>query len=239
MVLREIYATLKHVKDYPNGMMDGSTYIIPNKSIITTPLILVHGFISNVSIWNAVEERFRKLGWTRIYKYNYNVFRKDIRYLADEFSLYMDDILEAYEYDVEVNFIGHSLGGIVIRDWLSRSGNHIWCNKVITLGSPHQGSRVAHVARFIPLKIRHVGKALTPGSEFMKELNSRGQPPGVKFYAINACKDELVLPRKYAEYPEGWKNVTHVYIDKIGHIYLAYAHESTLLCHGFLTDTIR
>jgi len=235
MLITETFGLLKHLKDYPKGIKEGTTDIVKRPNTINKPLVLLHGFISNVSIWNSVRDRFKLLGWENIYKYNYHVFKKSINYITQEFNLYMDDILESYEYDVKISFIGHSLGGIIIRDWVTKSDNHVWVDKVITLGSPHQGSNVAHIARFIPLRFRHIGRDLTPKSDYMKILNLRPQPPNVKWYAINAEKDELVLPRRLAKYPDHWES-TEVIIGKIGHIYLAYAPETTLLCHKFLIE---
>lgn len=43
----------------------------------------------------------------------------------------------------KVIFVAHSMGGLVVAEWLRRDQNRLWCRDFITLGTPFGGSMVA------------------------------------------------------------------------------------------------
>lgn len=230
MWFQESRSVLRHLKDYPYGI--GKSDEINLQEMNYNPLVLVHGFSSNHSIWKPLSTRFELLGWNNVYRFNYHVFRSSIRSIVLDFERYMRDLIVAY--DNKVSLIGHSLGGIVIRDWVTRRSNAQWVDKVVTIGSPNSGSKIAHVGRLLPCRTRKIAKELIPGSDYLNELNSRPQPKEVKWCVICSDKDELLYPVNSALYPKGW-DYTQMTLKKMGHIYLAYSIETTLLCHKFLS----
>ena len=61
--------------------------------------------------------------------------------------------------------IGHSLGGLIARYYVQRLGGDAFVNTLVTLGTPHQGTQLAHAMPLLPL-IRQ----LTPQSPVIREL---------------------------------------------------------------------
>ena len=98
-------------------------------------IILLHGLFMHRLIMTPMAKRLEKLGW-QVENLSYPSTSTDKRKLFNSF----DKIIE----DGPALMIGHSLGGLVIKDYLK---NHkISVAKVplvITLGTPHQGAEIA------------------------------------------------------------------------------------------------
>lgn len=113
-----------------------------------------------------------------------------------------------------VALVAHSQGGVVARKALIDSGGNLTppplADRLVTIGTPHQGSRVANRiaairdtrlgANAIDAASRSTGtggtsrslKDLAEGSEVMRDLGSR-LPPGIPVTSIAASED-LVVP---------------------------------------------
>lgn len=75
------------------------------------------------------------------YVYAYD-WRQTMPVQADLLKFFLDSKIK--ETQSELNFIAHSLGGLVVRSFLDKYGNKYNINKVITLGSPHLGTPLAY-----------------------------------------------------------------------------------------------
>lgn len=111
--------------------------------------------------------------------------------------------------EFQVAIIAHSLGGLVARAALEDPVRPIACvTDLVTLGTPHHGSRLAGmqdwlqlVFESIPAKLRPsvtlssgLGEAavdLLPGSRFLTELNSRDRAAGVRYHIAKGSKGFL------------------------------------------------
>jgi len=84
---------------------------------------------------------------TPVFPFPYD-WRQDCRRSADQLRLFVDEVrartwlLPHYrtETDKRVDLVGHSMGGLIIADYLSRYGNEGRVRRVVTLGTPFQGS---------------------------------------------------------------------------------------------------
>ena len=147
--------------------------------------------------------------------------------------------LHAEHPRVPIDVIAHSQGGLVTRTALAYELDHgdrrlPPLGAVITVGSPHHGTDGATAVAMMshsPAGRAALGAASTlPGvpnlesaslaqmaepSEFIRKLNARPIPPGVRFTSIGA-RGDLVVPA--------------------GHTHLAGAHNVTVRVPGLLTD---
>lgn len=107
-----------------------------------------------------LRRRVRRCGFT-VCQYSYPSIRRDVAVNAAGLIRYLHKL----EADT-IHLVGHSLGGLVIRHCLHSLqdkplGNRI--GRVVTLGTPHQGSAVARqVARHTLLRYL-LGNSITQG----------------------------------------------------------------------------
>jgi triacylglycerol lipase len=103
------------------------------------PVVLVHGYICNHRVWDALAARLLNAGHT--------VYRLDLEPLFTSIDDYASQLEQAVNElcretgALKVALIGHSMGGLVIRAWMRSFGSER-VQRVITLGTPHQGTRI-------------------------------------------------------------------------------------------------
>ncbi len=98
-------------------------------------IMLLHGLFMHRLIMTPMAKRLQKLGW-QVENLSYPSTRTDRRRLFKIFDQLIGD--------GPVLMVGHSLGGLVIKDYLKT--HQVPLSKVpmvITLGTPHQGAKIA------------------------------------------------------------------------------------------------
>jgi pimeloyl-ACP methyl ester carboxylesterase len=104
------------------------------------PLILIHGLSTNAGSWLYMAKVLDKTG--------YNVST----YVYSSFFVSLDAILRGLDEHVATVerqtgqkpiLIGHSLGGLLSRKWLEEYNGNERVRGIITLGTPHGGSKMA------------------------------------------------------------------------------------------------
>ncbi|WBB80064.1 lipase [Micromonospora sp. WMMD882] len=109
-----------------------------------------------------------------------------------------------------VDLVAHSEGGLVSRYYLKNLGGVGSVGRLVTLGSPHYGTYVADIARFLGLGdcLGVVAcQQMTIGSAFLNELNAGDDTPGtVRYTTIRTLQDELVRPTQNATLADGAVN---------------------------------
>ena len=76
-----------------------------------------------------------------IYAYDW---RLSMEKQADPLKKYLDNIMADKQPGTKINIIAHSMGGLVIRSFLDSYPNRYNFNRILTLGSPHQGTTQAY-----------------------------------------------------------------------------------------------
>jgi len=98
--------------------------------------ILVHGLWMTGLEMALLRRRLRRCGF-RTYQFRYRSVRRDLATNAAALAEFA-----RHTPGDTVHFVGHSLGGLVIRQMLADfPGSRL--GRVLTLGTPHYGSRVA------------------------------------------------------------------------------------------------
>ncbi|MFK7992428.1 MAG: esterase/lipase family protein [Sandaracinaceae bacterium] len=88
-----------------------------------------------------------------------------------------------------LDVVGHSLGGLVARWYIQELGGAERVERLVTLATPHAGTRSARIA---PGPLR---RALLPGSDVVRRLDSgRARAVGVRHTALVAGSDLMVTP---------------------------------------------
>jgi triacylglycerol lipase len=100
-----------------------------------------------------------------------------------------------------VDLVGFSAGGVVARLWVQEYGGEERARRVVTLGSPHQGARIAgSAASVLPGACPTACQQLVPGSRLLAELPSPvPNPPD--WLSVWTADDETVTPPESGHLP--------------------------------------
>lgn len=182
---------------------DGAALTAP----VRTEVVLVHGLDEPGGIWAELEQRLDREGIAHL----------EFRYPNDQAIDASADELAAHWPELEtgkpIYLVGHSMGGLVIRDFVSRHRHPVKAppkvggpkvGGVILIATPNQGSQWARLRAFLELRefaadlpagrfslfasLRDgTGAArvdLRPGSQFLRELDARPWPEAVPIRII-------------------------------------------------------
>ena len=93
-----------------------------------------------------------------------------------------------------VDVIGYSAGGVVTRLWVDRHDGAEVARRVVTLGSPLHGARIAGLgAALAPDACPAACRALAPGSDLLDSIDEP-LPDGLPWLSIWTDNDETVQP---------------------------------------------
>lgn len=186
-----------------------------------TPIILVHGYGGNAANFLTLQWRLKQRGWANVYAVSYTPPTINARKLAQQVVDHVERILAATGAE-KAHLVCHSMGGVLTRYALHHLGLAGKLDRVITLGSPHAGSRIAGVtpARGAAAQMRYQ-------SPFIEELSALDPTPGgARFFSIFSNLDNFVLPVSSSVLGGNAKNI---HVPYLGHCSLLYS--PTVLAH--------
>ncbi len=95
-----------------------------------------------------------------------------------------------------VDVVGYSAGGVTARYWVRELGGAAKARRVVTLGSPHHGTKVAALgATFAAGACPVACRQLVPGSDLLDALNQGDETPaGPQWLALWTDQDQTVTP---------------------------------------------
>jgi triacylglycerol esterase/lipase EstA (alpha/beta hydrolase family) len=175
----------------------------PTPATGASPVVLVHGVFCNAGVFAWTIRRFAEEALGPVYALSYGPPLAPI----ERFSKQLATLVDAACRDTgaaQVVIVAHSMGGLVARDYLRTYGG-AKVARVVTLGTPHHGSRFASLA---------AGRCLAqmrPGNGWLAALPSApAAPPIVSLWSPH---DSMVAPQTSAVL-EGATNVAFL---GIGH----------------------
>lgn len=165
------------------------------------PVLLVHGLYHNRSAWLVLRRRLQAAGFKHLHDYSYSSAGPDFHALVNRLDAEMHAV-QAMHPGSRPLLVGHSLGGLIIRRWLSLPGNAQRAQGVLTLGTPHQGSKLA------PLGLGALAHSLAYRGELVRQLEAAETAPSIPCTAIHSPADNMVLPQEgLMVHVAGWKQV--------------------------------
>jgi hypothetical protein len=173
----------------------------------------VHGLVDNRSIFTLLRRQLRRRGFGRVWTMNYRIWTTDLRAAARQLGTAIETICEQTGYE-RIHVIGHSMGGLIARYYVQRLDGDARVHTLVTLGTPHGGTRAA---RLFP---RGVCQQLTPGSEVMTELSQPVEACETRFVSFWSDIDALMVPKQSARLDHPDLASRNVLMRGVGHMSL-------------------
>lgn len=176
------------------------------------PIILLHGYAMNRANFFPLAYRLAKAGLGPIFGFEYWTLGR-VAAGARQLGWFVDQVRAATGAE-QVDVIGHSMGGVVGRYYVSIAGGDGVVKNLITLGSPHGGTDASK------LGIGHPTRELLLGSKLTKRLARAPAPQHTRVTVIWSHADALV-PGAWQEREEARVAGAEVIMyDDLGHVAL-------------------
>ncbi|CAM3151291.1 esterase/lipase family protein [Vibrio rarus] len=177
-------------------------------------VILVHGLARSAASMEKMAQRISLHGY-QVCVVDYPTLGQDIEQTLQRSALQIDHCV--YQFDRQlsdragskIHFVGHSLGGLVIRDYLAKKPAMTYSphfGEVVFVGTPNQGSDVADFFSSVWLLPLAGGTAasLTTGP---KSLPNRLPKPSYPFGVIAGTNSYPILKHMFKESNDGLVSV--------------------------------
>jgi predicted alpha/beta hydrolase family esterase len=190
-------------------------------------VLLVHGFFCNRGLWNPWLARLRAAGVPCVAVDLQPVFAG----IDDHAATIAAGVQRLREATGEPPLVvAHSMGGLAVRAWLAAGGRGSAVHAVLTLGTPHQGTRLAWLAH------SRNARQMRRGSPWLRALAAReaaaaaaaGEP--VRWVCVWSDCDNIVLPPLTATLP----GAEHRLLAGAGHLTMVCEPAAYALALGLL-----
>lgn len=176
------------------------------------PIILLHGYAMNRANFVPLAYRLARAGLGPILGFEYWTLGRTAA-AARQLGWFVDEV-RAATGAAEVDLIGHSMGGVVARYYVTLAGGDPAVHRLITLGSPHAGTDMSAVG------VGHPGRELLTGSKLLTRLAVAPPPSHTQITSIWSRADALVPGARQTPLP-GSETVMY---DDLGHVALLGSH---------------
>ncbi|WP_078843152.1 triacylglycerol lipase [Streptomyces albus] len=178
------------------------------------PVLLLHGFIDNRSVFVLLRRSLRRHGHHQVEALNYSPLTCDIRSAAAALAERVEEICGRTGH-ARIDVVGHSLGGLIARYYVQRLGGHARVRTLVTLGTPHSGTTAAPW-----LSAHPVVRQMRPDSPVIEELSAPAPECGTRFVCFWSDLDQVVLPPATARIEHPDLAVVNIRVSGIGHLAL-------------------
>lgn len=227
----EIGWVATHLATYPLGLLrDAGNDVDPRifttarmsiaeRSLLATdpaaasrPIVLVHGIVDNRTIFTMLRRGLRRRGFASIRTFSYGLQTHDMRSAAGAFGSYVERVCAETGVD-QVHIVGHSLGGLIARYYVQTGGSPR-VHTLVTLGTPHLGTRAA---KLVPHPLL---RQMRPDSETIAELAAPAPGCETVFIAFYSDVDQMIIPAEHARVEHPDLRAVNIEVPGLGHLSL-------------------
>jgi len=148
------------------------------------PVIVLHGYAMNRANFIVLAARMKKAGLGPIYGFEYWTLGRTAA-AARQLGWFVDQV-RASTGAAQVDVVGHSMGGVVARYYVTLGGGDGIVNRLITIGTPHTGTEVSKIGIGAPTR------ELVAGSPLLARVANAPAPVRTKLTAIWSRADAMV-----------------------------------------------
>jgi triacylglycerol esterase/lipase EstA (alpha/beta hydrolase family) len=178
------------------------------------PILLLHGYAQHPANFLSLTRRLRRDGWPHVYTLRHTPMFGDIERSAARLGAAIDRIREATEAPA-VDVVAHSMGGLVARAYVRTRGPACGIARLVTLGTPHQGTLIFRRLAHDPMLVQ-----MRPDSPLLTRLTSDDPVPTlVECVAIYSTGDAVVVPPHNGYY----KGAFNIELAGTGHMSLLFS----------------
>jgi len=178
------------------------------------PVLLLHGLLDNRTVFTPLRHSLLDGGFQHLYAVNYSPLSADIHQAAVSFGEQVVRTRQRYGGE-RVAVVGHSLGGLIARYYVQLLGGGEHVHTLVTLGTPHAGTRSALLLRPLP-----AARQLLPDSAVFEELRAPAPGCDTRFLSFWGDRDPFVLPGDSAQLIHPDLRTENVKIPGAGHLTL-------------------
>lgn len=178
-----------------------------------TPVLLVHGLVDNRSVFAVARRSLRRRGFASVCSWNYSPLLQDVARGAADLGAHIERICAQTGHE-RIHVVGHSLGGLIARYHVQRQGGDQRVDSLVTLGTPHGGSLLAHA---LPTPLV---RQLRPGSPLLRELEEPVANCATRITAVYSDLDPVVLPTSAGRCDHPDLGARNVLVRGVGHMSL-------------------
>lgn len=225
-LMREMMLTSVHATTYPLGLLPPTpfTHQPVHPHVQHRPVILVHGWVHNRSAFVLMQRALRRAGLGPMHTFEYSSITSDLTQVAQRLAPVVEQVV-SHARARSCVLIGHSMGGLVARQYVQELGGHDLVDTVVTMGTPHRGTYTAWLG---------MGRAIEqcrPGSAYLTRLEQTTRPGLARWIAYYSDLDFMITPAVSAKLLTPGLDATNVRIRDIGHL-------SLLLSRSVLGDLL-
>jgi triacylglycerol lipase len=152
-----------------------------------TRIVMVHGIFQRGYSFSPLRQKLEKLGCECLVP---RLSPCDARSGIETLALQLQrEIEETWGKDATFHIVAHSMGGLVSRYYLQELGGHEHCQTLITLATPHHGTKAAYL---------YPGKGagqMRPNSTFLEQLEaSSNRLQNMRLLSYRTPLDLIILP---------------------------------------------
>ena len=173
------------------------------------PIILVHGYVMNRANFRSLARRLAQAGLGPVLGFEYWSLGRAAT-AAKRLADYIEEVRAATEAD-QVDVIGHSMGGVVARYYVSLLGGDGVVKHLVTIGTPHAGTDVSSIG------IGRPAKELILNSSLMQRLEAASRLVETHLTVIWSRADALVSRARNARVA-GVDAADELIYDDLGHM---------------------
>ena len=181
----------------------------PDGSIQARPVLCIHGLFMNSTCMWGIRQRLERVGHPTRGVFMGAPLPSPLSY-AKPLAKVMRGLAAQFPEE-GFDIVAHSIGGVMVREVLRREPELApSVHRIVTLGSPHQGTAVVRWIKFGPLY-----NMLALDSEYLQNLDTfQTLAPHSKVTTIGTLNDLVVYP-EFVCHLEGSSRVT---LDEISHL---------------------